>query len=162
MTTEIMAVVEASNAFNSRAFTIANCPHCGGSGKQYDTGGDACHSCGGTGDIVEQSILPDDLRKLHAAQSDLAAVKPVHPMTGATIFELNESNARLTAENDALMAVAEAADKLDGANSAMWSQATIDCNAPQSVKNDFARAMESVQSALANLAALASVKGFGF
>jgi RecJ-like exonuclease len=67
------AVAEATRAFNSRAFTIASCPKCGGSGKQNPH--DACHRCGGTGEIVEQDIFSEDLRQLHKAQAHLASIR---------------------------------------------------------------------------------------
>ncbi len=52
-------LMKALKAFS--CLTISECPHCGGSGKQYPKGNDACHRCGGTGDIVSD-VLPDDVR----------------------------------------------------------------------------------------------------
>ena len=58
----------------------------------------------------------------------------------------SESNARLIAAAPALLAAAEL---VDAANSAMWSRATVDCNAPQNLKNQFAQAMLLLQDSIA-------------
>ena len=57
----------------------------------------------------------------------------------------SESNARLIAAAPELL---DAAELVDAANSAMWSSATVDCNAPQNLKNQFAQAMLLLQDAI--------------
>lgn len=51
---------------------IENCPHCDGSGFQYSprtlhATKDACHQCGGVGEIVRKNPMPDDLREAQKA-----------------------------------------------------------------------------------------------
>ena len=57
----------------------------------------------------------------------------------------DRANARLIAAAPELL---DAAELVDAANSAMWSSATVDCNAPQNLKNQFAQAMLLLQDAI--------------
>lgn len=49
------------------ALGVSECPHCQGNGLQYpEPCKDACHTCGGTGEVVSQ-VLPEDVRQARAA-----------------------------------------------------------------------------------------------
>lgn len=50
---------------------IMGCPICEGSGIQPETVNDACHNCGGVGETVQGTILPEDLRALRKARNYL-------------------------------------------------------------------------------------------
>lgn len=58
------ALLAACKTF-TRQLQIEQCPKCGGSGL-FDKF-DACHRCGGVGEIVEGSLHPDDLIAARAA-----------------------------------------------------------------------------------------------
>lgn len=59
-------LLEACKALNH--LTIETCNQCDGTGHRHgDLRNDACHHCGGVGEIVQGHFHPDDLRAIRSA-----------------------------------------------------------------------------------------------
>lgn len=59
-------VLELADEFTAH-LEIETCPRCDGSSREPMNKLDACHRCGGLGEIVVGTLIPDDLRKLRKA-----------------------------------------------------------------------------------------------